>query len=286
MNRFLVFLMSALTASTLVMAEAEARRMGGGLSLGKQYSAPRQATQPQPSTTSRAQQPSSAATRPSGASRWLGPLAGLAAGGLLASLFFGDSFEGFQVMDFLLIAALVFGGLFLFRMLRQRAALPSAAGAYGGAAPGGMPPSGGAMPTDMGSRMAPVSGDEAPAWFDEPGFLEAAKTHFVRLQAAWDEGDFRALQEYVTPQLLEELQSTRQRLGGQRQYTEVITLEGRLLGIRRDGTQAVASVLYSGLIREERGGEAQDFSEVWHVAHDWDSREGSWYIAGIQQTGD
>jgi predicted lipid-binding transport protein (Tim44 family) len=286
MNKFFVFLMSVMTASTLVLAEAEARRMGGGLSLGKQYSAPRQATRPQQSTTSRTQQSPAAGTRPSGASRWLGPLAGLAAGGLLASLFFGDSFEGLQIMDFLLIAALVFGGIFLFRMLRQRAPAPSPAGAYGGGASAGGPSSLGPLPTDMGSRMAPVSGDEAPAWFDEPGFLEAAKTHFVRLQAAWDEGDFHALQEYVTSELLAELRSTRQRMGGQPQYTEVVTLEAQLIGIRRDASQAVASVLFSGLIREERAGEVQNFSETWHVAHDWDSREGSWYIAGIQQTED
>jgi predicted lipid-binding transport protein (Tim44 family) len=215
-------------------------------------------------------------------------LAGLAAGGLLASLFFGDAFEGIQLLDLLLLAALVFGGVMLFRALRRSAGgSPVAAGAYGGAAG---PAGGGAglgMPPSVGGDVpAALAGDEeAPAWFDGPAFLEAAKTHFIRLQAAWDEADFRDIREYTTPRLFAELQQERQRLGDAVQFTEVVTLDAELLGVRRDADMAVASVAFSGLIREEESGTADRFEEVWHVQHPWATREGDWLITGIQQVG-
>jgi predicted lipid-binding transport protein (Tim44 family) len=287
MKTLSAFVIAFLAAALFVAPAAEAKRFGGGMSLGKQYSAPRAAPQRQASQAAPA--PSRAATPAQargGAGGWLGPLAGLAAGGLLASLFFGDAFEGVQIMDIVLLAALVFGGVMLFRVLRRGAgASPAAAGAYGGAAaPGGgggqpsLPPSlGGDVPA------AVVGDEEAPAWLDGPAFVESAKTHFIRLQAAWDQADFRDISEYTTPRLFAELQRERQRLGDGAQFTEVVTLEAKLLGVRRDEDMAVASVAFSGLIREEESGTASRFEEIWHVQHPWATREGDWLITGIQQ---
>ncbi len=284
--RTLFALSLALLAATLVtIPEAEARRFGGGTSMGKQFSKPRA---PQKSTQQAAPAKSQAAGnqgRTSGASRWLGPLAGLAAGGLLASLFFGDGFEGFQIMDFLLIAALVIGGLMLFRAMRRRAQPPAMAGAYAGPAAGARPATGMALPTGMGSAAptAVAGQNEAPSWFDGPAFLEGSKAHFIRLQAAWDQADFGDIREYTTPELFAELQRERQRLGEDPQHTEVVTLNAEITGVRREGDLAIASIEFSGLIREEQSGSANPFREIWHVQHDWQSREGDWLIAGVQQ---
>jgi len=253
------------------------------MSLGKQYSMPRTA----PKTTQAAPSRPQAAPvqgRPSGVSRWLGPLAGLAAGGLLASLFFGDAFEGLQVMDVLLIAALAIGGMMLFRAMRR--GQPSPAVAYEGAAGGaGRRAEERFLPPDLGGPVASaVAGeDEAPLWFDGPAFAEAAKTHFIRLQAAWDQSDLRDIGEYTTPQLFTELQRERERLGPAQQDTEVVRLNAELLGVRREGDLAVASVRFTGLIREEEGGGASPFDETWHVQHPWATRDGDWLVAGIQQ---
>jgi predicted lipid-binding transport protein (Tim44 family) len=276
-----------LAAALLVVPAAEAKRFGGGMSLGKQYSAPR--TAPQRQASQAASAPSRAASpnkARGGAGGWLGPLAGLAAGGLLASLFFGDAFEGIQPMDILLLAALVFGGVMLFRAMRRSAGgSPATAGAHGGAAgPAGSGPGLSLPPSVGGDVPAAVSGDqEAPPWFDGPAFVEAAKTHFTRLQAAWDEADFRDIREYTTPRLFAELQRERQRLGDGAQLTEVVTLNADLLGVRREEDMAVASVAFSGLIREEESGTADRFEEIWHVQHPWATREGDWLITGIRQ---
>jgi predicted lipid-binding transport protein (Tim44 family) len=282
MKKLLGLVAMLFTVSTLFMLDAEAKRLGGGMSLGKQYSSsPSAAKKP---TQGAAAAPNAAANsgRASGASRWLGPLAGLAAGGLLASMLFGDGFEGLQIMDILLFAGLIFGGIMLFKMMRKRSQ-PAAAGAYGGAnMPYESPDNANYREAAGGAQMGgEVS--ESPAWFDGSSFAEGAKTHFVRLQAAWDKGDFRDIRDYTSPELFAELKRERDKLGEESHYTEVVTLNAQLLETRREGDQLVASVHFTGLVREEEGASANALSEIWHVVHDWDAPQGDWLIAGIQQ---
>jgi predicted lipid-binding transport protein (Tim44 family) len=284
MKALLAFGLTLCAVMLITLSDAEARRFGGKMTLGKQYkSAPRTMPyQSQQSTAARSQAATSAAGRTSGVSRWLGPLAGLAAGGLLASLLFGDAFDGLQIMDILLIGGLLFGALMLVKTMRRGS--PALAGT--GPVSGGRGSLPGMIPPDIGksAQGAPAPGDdEAPTWFDGPGFVEGAKTHFIRLQAAWDQADFRDIREYTTSQLFAELKRERDRLGEEAQHTEVVTLDAEIIGIRRDGDQVVASILFSGLIREERDATAEPFREIWHVQHDWESSEGDWLIAGVQQ---
>ncbi len=290
MKTLFAFVLALFAATLMILPDdAEAKRFGGGRSLGKQYrsmprTAPRQTPQAAPGRSQAAA--GAAAGRTSGMSRWLGPLVGLAAGGLLASLFFGDAFQGLQIMDILLVVALIFGGLMLFKAMRRRRPAVAGAGAYGGPVAGGGGAVPGAVPPDLDDATPgePASSDdEAPVWFDAPGFLEGAKTHFIRLQTAWDQADLRDIRDYTTPELFAELERERSRLGEKPQHTEVVTLDAQLVTVRRDGDQVVVSVLFSGLIREEQNAPADPFHETWHVQHAWESSEGDWLIAGVQQ---
>jgi predicted lipid-binding transport protein (Tim44 family) len=305
MKTLIVALLTLFVAgAALIPEQADAKRFGGGRSLGKQFSMPRQAQPPrQASQQSGRQDQAGAATRQgaaqgaagrSGASRWLGPLAGLAAGGLLASLFFGDAFQGFQIMDFLLIALLVFGGVMLFKTLRRNSAArggPAPAVPYGrGPVGGGMPPMGGHAPpggtvgdTAHSAAGLSPSADDVPYWFDGAGFVEGSKTHFIRLQAAWDRSDFRDIRDYTSPELFAELKRERESMGDAPNDTEVVTLNAELLGVRREEDRLVASIRFTGLIREEATGAANHLDEVWHVAHPWETPSGDWVIVGIQQ---
>ncbi|MDX1299691.1 MAG: hypothetical protein R3260_15845, partial [Pseudomonas sp.] len=116
MQRFLSIALAMFLSLGLTMSfDAEAKRMGGGKSFG---SAPSHQARQAPTQQSAA--PATAGRQPaaaSGASRWLGPLAGLAAGGLLASKFMGDGYEGIQIMD-----KLIFGlnAFHQFRFLSAR----------------------------------------------------------------------------------------------------------------------------------------------------------------------
>ncbi len=273
-------LFALITVSFLTISDAEAKRLGGGGNLGKQTTMPRQAEAPAVAP-SQAPRPATAAPAAAGGSRWLGPLAGLAAGGLLAALFFGGAFEGMTAVDWLLIAALAFGAFYLLRSLRRRTPAPAAV-TSAGRVPLGDAPLGG-LGAAGAARAVPR--DEAPIWFDGRGFAAAAKGHFTRLQAAWDAGDWQDIATYTTPQLLVELQREHGRSAEPGQRTEVLALDAEVLQVQRDGDQVLASVRFSGLIREAAGGSAQPFDEVWHVQHAWASRDGDWLIAGIQQVG-
>jgi len=296
LNTLMTAVLTLLVAGFLALPQpAEAKRFGGGGNVGRQYSTPAPTAVPRqaqaPGQSQGAYTPGQRMPQPSGASRWLGPLAGLAAGGLLASLFFGDAFSGFQAMDLLLIVALAVGAYFLLKKLRGgRPAGARPAGAFGGAAPASASAYQRQAPVDFGGTSGgfgsvsagPVAADEAPSWLDRQSFAQGAKSHFIRLQAAWDRADFQEIAEYATPQMLAELQ--RERLASsERQSTEVVRLDSQLISVQRDGSLAVASLLFSGLIREDEQGAAKDFREIWHVQHAWDSPQGDWLIAGIQQ---
>jgi len=298
---FLTMTFKTLFAATLTLfaalalttaPEVEAKRLGGGTSLGKQSSAPMapKSTPVQNQASAQSSPRPSAApvanARPqSGVSRWLGPLAGLAAGGLLASLFFGDAFQGFQFMDVVLLLLLIGGGVLMWRLLRAKrvgAPVPAAAGAYARSAGVAQPPHPAGHPSGLAAGAVAQAAANMPAWFNAAGFTADAKGHFIGLQAAWDAANFQEIATYTTPELLAELQAERQKAPGPQQ-TEVVQLAVELLDGRREGDLFVVSLLYSGLIREQADAPAQAFREIWHIQHAWASPAGDWFIAGIQQ---
>ena len=90
MKKIFTLLTFAILSFGLAAHDAEARRFGGGQSIGKQREAMSQQAAPKPGQPPAAAPGQAAA----GGSKWMGPLAGLAAGGLLAALFMGGAFEG------------------------------------------------------------------------------------------------------------------------------------------------------------------------------------------------
>lgn len=285
-----------LAFSLVAIPVAEAKRLGGGMNLGKQYSTPHTPSQQikplGPTATPLAGIPNSnlpSLTRSTG--RWFGPLAGLAAGGLLASLLFGDGFQGLRIMDILLIALLILGGFMLIRFMRRGVTSAPAgvrAGSVGGnyARGGDISAQNANKPVRARDFSSTAGGHDhqAPTWFDPKTFAEGAKSHFFRLQAAWDRADFNEIKAYTTPELFAELQRERMSLRQDSQITDVVVLNVQIVGTRRNGNQAIVSLEFSGMIREGTGEAPNPFREIWHIQHTWNTPEGDWFIAGIQQT--
>ena len=144
-----------------------------------------------------------AAPAASGMSRWLGPIAGIAAGlGLAALLSHFGLPEG--MASFLLLALLAVAGVFVVRMLLARRASPKPAMQYAGAAEpslaqghvrrrgarvgqraaAGTRHAGGRAAARRRRRAKPL-----PPGFDADGFARQAKIQFNRLQAAYDTAD-------------------------------------------------------------------------------------------------
>ena len=255
----------------LAVQDADAGRLGGGGSIGKQRTTSYQ-KQAQPP----AQAPAPGAPAPSGASKWLGPLAGLAAGGLLASMFMGQGAGG-AFGSMLMILALVAGVFFIFRMLRRPQPQPVQ---YAGTTEStviDMPASGGAT-TPLATRST------RPLWFEDASFAREAKKHFIRLQDANDRGDLNDIREFVTPEMYAEISLQIQERAGKINKTEVVSLNADIADVVTDGDLVIASVRFSGLIREEANAPAESFSEIWHIQKSESQANAAWFIAGIQQT--
>jgi predicted lipid-binding transport protein (Tim44 family) len=115
-------------------------------------------------------------------------------------------------------------------------------------------------------------------------FLQVARQSFVRLQAAWDAADLRALAALTTDQLLAELQDQLAERGPGPNRTEVLKLDARLLGIEELQEAFVARVEFSGLIRERLDDGAAPFRELWLLANLKSAGRG-WQLARVQALG-
>jgi predicted lipid-binding transport protein (Tim44 family) len=124
-----------------------------------------------------------------------------------------------------------------------------------------------------------------PAGFDTEGFLAAAKRNFMALQDAWDRGDVSTLRSMMTDEMLQEIRGQMTERDRQpvatAQKTEVVMLEAQLLGIEELATEYMASVEFSGLIREEPSAGPTPFREVWNMVKPKDGTAG-WLVAGVQ----
>ena len=280
MTKLFTMFFVALIGFGLTIHDADARRLGGGSSIGKQRQmspAPQQQAQT-PAAAPATGTPATPAS--SGASKWLGPLAGLAAGGLLASMFMGGGL-GDGIGNILMILALVVGVFFIFRMLRRPQPQPVQ---YAGSTERtvvDMPATGGAIVP--GAAAVPVSSSTRPVWFEDEPFVREAKKHFIRLQDANDRGDLNDIHEFVTPEMYAEISLQIQERGGKLNKTDVVTLNADIADVVTDGDLVIASVRFSGMIREEANAPAEAFSEIWHVQKSQSQPNAAWFIAGIQQ---
>jgi len=284
MKNVLIAAVLAIVAFGLAAGEAEAARLGGGKSVGMQ----RQSVAPRPAAPAQQATPAAPAA-PVGAAaaapkrNWMGPLAGLAAGlGIAALLSHFGMGEG--MANILMIALLAMVVIFVIKLLMRRAAPVGESAREPLQYAGSGNPNGVATPAVFGSApIAPAPATaRVPAGFDSDGFLRVAKVNFVRLQAANDAGDINDIREFVSPELFAEIKMQMDERGKAAQQTDVVTLNAELLEVASEGERYIASVHFSGMIREAPGAAAAPFDEIWNLSKPTGGAQG-WTIAGIQQ---
>ena len=286
MKTFLIGVCAVLLGVVLAASDAEAKRLGGGRSIGTQRSvtAPPASTPAKPAQQQAAPGAQQAAPAQSGLSRWLPMLGGLALGGLLGSMFGGSGFGGVLLLVLLAIAA-----VFVFRAFARRredAGSPQPVQFAGMAGRETIK-----MPAVSSLREASVQNGETqaaaiPAGFDTATFLRGAKLNFIKLQAANDAGNLDEIRELATQEMFDELsRDVRTPVNGG-QHTDVVSLNADLLEVTTEGPegnkQHWASVRFSGTVRESPGAAAQSFEEVWNLVKPADGSSG-WLLSGIQQ---
>lgn len=277
-NLFIALLFGLLTIS-LVITEAQAKRFGGGRSFG--YS--RSISKPAPSRATGAAGAAAAQKPGSTASKWLGPLAGLAIGGLLASLLMGHGL-GTGILMWLVIAVVAF---LIWQLIRSRLQ-PQPQSRPTGHANFQSQSINDSFSTNPLSTSPLSSGPEGYQKqnislpdFDETTFLRQAKSLFIRLQAAYDAKNLNDIREFTTPEVFAEIQLQIQERGNEINQTEVMNIDAQLLEATGDPRNAIASVLFSGLIREQQEAEPIQINEIWHFQKN--IFNSNWLVAGIQQ---
>ncbi|WP_206954376.1 Tim44 domain-containing protein [Trinickia acidisoli] len=304
----LVAVAAMIAVGALATLDAEAKRLGGGRSIGRQSQTVQRDSAPPAQQPGRSAQAGTQAQRAQNApstpstpvaaparSRWLGPIAGLAAGlgiaALLSHFGLGAAFAS-AMANVIVVALMAMVGIWLVRKLlsmRRRQTEPALAAA-GGALPMGRTAFAGGEPAEavgvVGAAGASVAAEHAafarPADFDERAFLHHAKLNFVRLQAAWDAGDLSDIRTFSTPEMFAELKREFDARSGGRSDTDVVQLFAELIDVAEDAFEYRASVRYNGLIREAADSAAQPFAEAWQLIKPKRGADG-WLLAGIEQ---
>jgi predicted lipid-binding transport protein (Tim44 family) len=297
--------------------DAEAKRLGGGQSIGRQSSnvTQREAAPAAPATPAAKPVPAAAnpapakpaapaaAANPAPRKPWAGMLAGLAAGlglaWLASALGLGEAFAQFMLMALFVLAAMLLLGW----LLRSRSTPARPAYAFQGAGAGDAAMLRAYRPENVGNdasarpfergdaRSGVVIGSALPrGWsipegFDVDAFLKAAKSNFILLQAAWDQGDMATLRSMMTDEMVAEigaqLAERERHSGGAVNLTEVQMLQAQLLGIEELDDEYLASVEFSGMVREDQQAGPSPFREVWNLSKPKDGSRG-WLVAGVQ----
>lgn len=283
-------------AMALGAATVDAKKFGGGKSIGAQRSAPASpSAAPAASGTAAAAPASAAAAAPAagaaaaaapktGMAKWAGPLAGIAAGLGLGYLFSKMGAGGFLglllIVGLVILAVIVFGRMMMKKPLTANGA-PSPLDNSPRAEPmqyAGASAAGGAAAPVMASGLA--GGFGIPADFDKSGFEDNAKKQFMTLQAANDKGDLDAVRNFATDEFYNQI--AKDVISGNKDATQVDELHAQLLGIETERGQYWASVEFTGKMREDGMVMASPFREVWNLIKPVDGSKG-WLLAGIQQ---
>ena len=277
MQRFLSIALALCLGLTFSL-DADARRFGGGKSFGSMKHRQTQQQQQKPAATQApGKQAAAAGARPGIG----GMLMGLAAGGLLASMFMGGAFEGLQIMDMLIFGLIAF---VIFKLIAsRRRQMPQAATAGGPA-----------MQREAHTPTQNIFGStasaaatvkpviNAPAWFNESSFLQAAEGHFNSLQQHWDANEMEQIAQFVTPEMLTFLTNERSSLGDEMQSTYIDDLSLQLDGVDEENGVTIATLTFHGVAKTSRFDQGEAFSESWRMERQQGDNQ-PWLIAGIRQ---
>ncbi len=300
MKRFFT-LFALMFVMVLSAPHAEAKKFGGGKSFGKSFkTAPAPKSQPtNTNTIGKQSDPASAAKSSSKKGLMGGLLGGLLAGGLIAAMF-GGAFDGFQFMDFIIIALIAFVLFKIFKgmMAAKNGSIsrPSNQAYAGGHQPQQPEQNKGyyheqqqfrenaAASSGSAGGFGAVNNDvpfNYPPNFDISGFVNGAREHYRTLQGAWNHNELATIQEYVTPELYNDLVEERRKLDGD-QHTEVMYVDAEIVRADYDGKRAQLSLQFSGRYCDRQEGVEEDITDIWHLERDMTQANAPWLIVGIQ----
>jgi len=213
-----------------------------------------------------------------------GVLGGLLAGGLIAAML-GDDFEGFQLLEMILLA----GGLFiLFKLVTgflraNRAPQLANASASTSAQQNAFKQAPIEQPMSTGFASNAPQGESVPfnlpPNFDVNGFLQGARSHYHTLQIAWNNADYTTMAEYLSPALVAEFKAEREAI--QNVDTEVMFIDAELVRADTNAQSWQVSVRFKGKYRDLGDKKEEPILEIWHLER-LISDDAPWLIVGVE----
>ncbi len=275
-NFIVLFTLLALVIGTSF--DAEARKKFGKRSSGKTHQT---TTTQQKKVDTQTLNGKTTKTKSSKKGIMGGILGGLLAGGLIAAML-GDDFEGFQLLEMLLLAGAAF---FIFKLVKS-ALLKRQHPGYAGAAPHSQgynsqpfqssQPSPQSSGGGFGASSVPLN---LPRDFDINGFLQGARQHYQTIQKAWNDNDFATISEYLSPELVAEFKQDREDQGDVN--TEVMFVDAEM--VRADTHPHVweISVKFTGKYRDLGDMQEEPIHEIWHLERQT-AGDAPWLIVGVE----
>ncbi|OEU68996.1 MAG: preprotein translocase subunit Tim44 [Desulfovibrio sp. S3730MH75] len=297
----------------LMVGDADAKRFGGGRSFGSKSSFSNSYKKPTTAApTSKAAGTTGAAGTQGGFARpGMGLMGGLLAGTFLGSMLGGGGMGGGGggFLNIIIIGALIYFGIKFFR--RRSGGASSIFGQAGAQQNQSASPQQGS-PIDINSRReqnagsawdhlsskpkeSPMSAPQGaeqvspeigvPAGFDSEDFLEGAKAIYTRLQKSWDSRDLSDIGQFATAGVVEEI---KQQLADDStpSKTDIMLINARLLEVKEEGSQILATVYYDVLLRESADqSQPSQVREVWSFVKE-NNESAMWKLDGLQQLED
>jgi predicted lipid-binding transport protein (Tim44 family) len=300
-----VIAVSCTALSLLASPIAEARRLGGGSgskigrpannAVFQRPAAPMAA--PRPSAPAPSYNAPAPAAKP--ANKWLGPLAGVAAGLGLAALMSNSGMGGMgggiadMLSSLLMYGVLAVLALFVYRKFFARKLQPNAVGGVGANQSAFQAqPQQHIQPTQYsnanphsngvndGVDSAAYASTNHASISDVNAFTNNAKSQYTALQAAWDAGDLGKLRTMATDNLFMDLAQEIANRKGAPNHTEIMNLHCELLDVRDEGSETVATLRFTGTAREDNN-PTTGIEDIWMLTKPANAASG-WLLAGVE----
>ncbi|MBI9110371.1 Tim44 domain-containing protein [Maridesulfovibrio ferrireducens] len=305
---YLVLPLTMICLLAIMAGDADARRFGGGRSFGSKPSFSK--SYQKPTTATSTQSKAAGANKQSGFARpGMGLMGGLLAGTFLGSMLGGGmGGGGGGFFNILIIGLLIYLGFKFFKsrnggssslfgqnksqqqqapprqtndndLFARREQNSQNAWDHLSSKPASAPS---AAPVDT-EQDSPEIG--VPAGFDSEDFLEGAKAIYTRLQASWDKRDIADIEQFANKTVVDEIKQQAAE-DPTPSKTDIMLINARLLEVKEEGSNILATVYYDVLLREEANqSQPSQVREVWNFVKE-NNDSAMWKLDGLQQLED
>lgn len=313
-KRLILLIAITCTAISIISPAVEAKRLGGGSGnkVGRpvnnsvfqgNYSsnpynrpAPMNAPMNAPINS-----PMNAPMNAKPANKWIGPLAGLAAGAglmaLMSNMGIGAGMGEF-LSNIFTYGALILLGLFIYRRFIAKKNTPAFnnqstySNSFSNNTPTNNPLESSVFNKntynipDSNASYPPIvhpnnqSSNAHSSIPDNVAFVNNAKSQYLALQTAWDAGDLSKLRTMTTDHLFMELAQQIANRKGAPNHTEIMNLHCELLDVRDEHTDTVATLRFTGTAREDHQ-PTTGIEDIWILTKPAQSNQG-WLLAGVE----